>query len=592
MKGATAVYYRVSDGRQADKYGPPAQRRDIARQLAVNHWLSPTLEYEDHITATGKVKRTDFIKMRSDAHAGKFKVLLVGRVDRFARNQLMGWLYIYELLAAGVYVYFCNEDIVAGLDIGWRDTVNKKLEAAETYVKVLTENILRSVVERKAAGVHVGQTPYGWRSTQGGTYYALDPECAPGIRRAFAIALEDRLKIASIAAKLNAEGFRWKDQLFTKSRVHSILTNPVAKGCWRIQRPDAPRHTRTDFDLIENKAEAVVSASEFERLQDLLVGRAIGHRNPERVVGLYTFLGLLRCGETLPDGALCNARFWATPTTKGPQYNVYRHAIGVGCRAHDMEASYCASERLLTAQLAAFFARAHLPPEAVERVSTYLQEGDRDQARPDRERLLRGYKAELEGINIGLRRGAYGDDPIEAERLYTQERDAIASKIASLPPLPRLPTEDNRLQVLDLFNLWQEADTLQRRRLLQTVFSTIYLKSDAGPTHTKTGSLRKLGRAGIVKVVPRAEHALLLAYAFSAVMEELARQPFHPDRLSDQLARIARREIREHRVKAFSAHTARKSRRGEHKIPFVGGMQPPRVEGADLFADWLKRAAA
>jgi DNA invertase Pin-like site-specific DNA recombinase len=224
VTAATAAYYRVSDGRQADKYGPSAQRRDIARRVDANKWRAPSLEYEDHITATGKVLRTDFIKMRADARAGKFKVLLVGRVDRFARNQLMGWLYIYELIAAGVYVYFCNEDIIAGLDLGWKDGASEKLKLAENYVKVLTENINRSVIEREAAGIHVGQPPYGWRSGRGGTYYELVPECEPGIRRAFELALEDRLKVASIAAALNREGLRWKGELFDKSRVHSILT--------------------------------------------------------------------------------------------------------------------------------------------------------------------------------------------------------------------------------------------------------------------------------------------------------------------------------------------------------------------------------
>jgi hypothetical protein len=229
----------------------------------------------------------------------------------------------------------------------------------------------------------------------------------------------------------------------------------VAKGCWRIQKEEVTGRKRDDFNEIPGKADVVVTSSEFARVQDLLIGRAIAHRNPERVHSDYVFLGLLRCGEKLVSGEVCGANFWATPTTKGPGYNVYRHRQGVGCRAGDLDGSYCASERLLCSQLAAFFARAHLPPEAVEVVGRYLTEQEAVSAPPDRERLLRGYKSELERIDIGFRRGAYGEDSIEAERLWDQERQVLQAKIPAIPALPTLPDESVRARVIELFQLWQ-----------------------------------------------------------------------------------------------------------------------------------------
>lgn len=584
---ATADYIRVSDGRQADKYGPPAQRRDIRRKRELFGWEAAVAEYEDRITATGKVIRTDFLKLRADAHAGKFKVLMVGRVDRFARNQVMGWLYIYELLAVGVYVYFCDEDKIAGLDLAWKETLNKKLEQAESYVATLRENIMRSVVERQEAGVAIGRAPFGWAYNADRTHLVLDPACAPALKRAFEIALDDRLKIASIATKLNAEGFRYGDQLFDKSKVHGILMNPAAKGC-RRQRKSGASRARERWILTPDKADPIVSEAQFDRLQDILIGRAVGHRNPERVKGNYALAQLLFCGEALPNGDICGESFWATPTTKGPNYNGYRHRIGVGCCASIPDGSYYASERILLAQLDALFAQATLPPSALEVVGRYLTEAHGAQVGPDREHQRQMLENELIRIGVGFRRGAFGDDPIAAEKLWDQERRGIQAKIDALPPLPTLPSEAERLDVLDLFELWQQSDNHEKRRLLSTIFSAMYVSRSGGPQFTKAGKVRELGRAGIIRIVPRPEHALLLAFALSGDKKASAKPPLHvlgksPSYPVPQRASV----IPEANGVVASPTPSRPGRR-----PFVAYIPPAEVAGTQEFLVWLRHEEA
>jgi DNA invertase Pin-like site-specific DNA recombinase len=521
----TAEYIRVSSGRQGERYGPPSQRRDLRRKIDRYGLCEPVAKYEDHITATGKVIRTDFLRMRADARAGKFKILLVGRVDRFARNALMGWLYIYELIACGVYVFFCDDDNVSGLDLGWKEKVTKKLEEAEAFIRVLTENINKSVEERREDGVFIGQVPFGWRWSEGAKV-VVDQSQIHIVRRAFAIALgNDKLKLASIASQLNAEGHRYRDgSLFTKNRLHRMLTHPLAKGAWRIRKPGETRRGKAAWQVLEGKGETVVSPTQFNLLQDLLADRSLARRNPERIRREYVLARLLRCGELLPSGELCEAHFWARPGSTSRPYNIYKHASGIGCCSADIEATYWAPERGLMEQLEAFFAHAHLPQSAMEVVSRYLGERDNKAGLPDREKLLASFQNELKRIDIAFRRGAYGDEPLAAEKSWQHERRAVLGKIEELPPTPELPTEADRAVVLNLFTLWRKASNSERRRLADAVFQKLYVTRNGGPHLTKEGKVRVNGRAGIVRILPRPEHALLLALAFEGIKTDLPGQ--------------------------------------------------------------------
>ncbi|MDQ2912258.1 MAG: recombinase family protein [Chloroflexota bacterium] len=525
----TAEYVRVSSGRQRDRYGPPSQRRDIRRAVERYGLSEPSQRYEDHITATGKIIRTDFMKMRVDARSGRFKVLLVGRVDRFARNAMMGWLYIYELIACGVYVFFCDDDTVSGLDFGWKDRLTNELVKAEGFISTLTENVKKSVVERREAGKFVGQVPFGWQHGPHGPEH--DPTQIGTVKRAFQIALEnDKLKLASIAELLNAEGYRLENgRRFTKQRVHRMLTHPLAKGAWRIGKVGAKGSGKDSYDSVEGKAEPVVSPSQFELLQDLLADRALRRRSGERNRHEYVLARLLRCGETLPGGELCEAHFWGRPGCTKGGYESYEHAKGIGCCAASIETTYTLPQSAAVRQLQALFAQAHLPDAAVETISSYLAERDQKQGAPDRDTLLAAYQKDLGRFDFGFRHGAYGDDPLKAEPLWQRERQSVLAKIDALPPVPELPTETDQATVLDLFALWSKADNVQQRRLADAVFQKLYVTRDGGPQLTRRGTVRERGRAGIVRIVPRPEHALLLAFAFEGIKSGLPWQPLPVD---------------------------------------------------------------
>src|SRR5688500_3929753 len=84
-----ALYYRVSSEEQVEGYSLDAQQR-AARAYCESHGWSVAHEYRDE----GRSARTDdlrkrpaFAAMLADADAGLFDVVVVHKLDRFARNR-------------------------------------------------------------------------------------------------------------------------------------------------------------------------------------------------------------------------------------------------------------------------------------------------------------------------------------------------------------------------------------------------------------------------------------------------------------------------------------------------------------------------
>lgn len=95
--------------------------------------------------------------MVGDARAKAFDVLLVYDVSRFARNELDAWRYLEELAAAGVPVYFCDEDLLTVHDEDWKDRIGDVVNAAAQYSRKLSRNIGRSLARKWASGAQGGR---------------------------------------------------------------------------------------------------------------------------------------------------------------------------------------------------------------------------------------------------------------------------------------------------------------------------------------------------------------------------------------------------------------------------------------------------
>ncbi|HEY6959140.1 MAG TPA: recombinase family protein [Candidatus Limnocylindria bacterium] len=514
----TASYIRVSSERQGKRYGPASQREDIADAVDTYGLQTPQFEFEDHISAKGEVVRTDFVRMIALARAGLFQLLLMGRVDRFARNEREAWNFLEELIAAGVVVYFCDEDAAAGLDEDWEDSVSEEISMAAAVSRKIGRNVRKARRQQRKRGEFVGCVPDGWRRTPS-RGLEFDPERIKLPKRIVALALKNKYSNVEIARKVTEEGFRTRRGGFVnKVYVRDLLLNPILYGAWHRNTEDGRNGPRYAVD--EGRCQQLITKKQFQRIGANMHKRARTHLSAKKQHHVYPLKEVLRCGEINPaKNAICGAEFGGHSYT----YTVgdekrscvsYRHKMqGCSPNPHAKKATF--TDKGVVAQLTAVIRRLALPDDALAIVAEYMRE-QLERADPMREKERIRLKQAIAREHQSYRAGGYGEDPDAA----AIERDkAIAPLQAALAALPEpADVRPEQMQVIrDLPRLWVEGDDETRRQLAEELFEAVYLvRPNDGPINPKTGKPRRRGLALITRVVLRPEYAALFALALPA----------------------------------------------------------------------------
>ena len=509
---ATAEYIRVSSEPQAKNYGPTSQKTDVRYACEQFGFTRPSITFEDHISASGKLIRSDFVRMLDLARAGLFKILIVGRIDRFGRNEPAGWLYMAELVRLGVYVYFCDDDLAAGLDQDWQDGFSRGLHLAAGWLRRHRKNIQKSVRDRRTEGVWIGPYPFGWR---GG--HDRKPEYHPDeigtVDRIVELALTDKHTCLEIADLASSEGHRGRrDRPLTKTQVYEVLTNPILMGGWRIHGPDGREI------VLPDKSPARIEPGQWARLREMLTARRKGERRPKQRRAPFdpVFEHLLRCGEIDPaTQQVCGAAFIAMRSRKanGSEQVQYLHVRGKGCCAEHHNRTWAVAQRTLIDQIDPRFADAGLPEVALERVGEFLAQ-EAQQRGPDVATMRADLEHDLERVNLLFKKGHYGKDPKVAAPVWERERAAIETQIAALPEPPAVPTQEQAATVRDLPEVWAKASPSERHEILTTLFQELYVTRDGGRSARQNGRPLQRGRQLLASMKPRPEYELLLTYAF------------------------------------------------------------------------------
>jgi DNA invertase Pin-like site-specific DNA recombinase len=450
-------YLRVSSKGQADKYGPAAQRRDEV-EAATAHGVGELEHfYEDHITGTNAYKRQDFQRMVADARTKRFDVLVVGRVDRFARNERDAWNYLHELAETGVAVYFCEEDVLVPHDQDWQDEIGTEINGAAAYVRKLRRNVTKGLRSKWAAGGHVGGVPFGYRRTA--DKLRLEPNDEISVRKlAFELYATGKYSMASLAEELNRRGHKIEGRPFRIRAIESILRNPIVVGKvrWHIGRLDEAER----MDLCD----PVIATSLWDRVQQLLETR--GTRRSRRSRRHYVFSGVARC-------ASCGERLWGDYASSGAKPNGegrwhYRRLVHSprGCRRGTW--SEAKLERLIGTWLDGW----RLPADAKVKIVKYLSGHAADDG--DRAARRRQLDGELARVTNLYRWEHIG----EAE--YLAERRRIQRALDAVPqPITTGPSEEALRLVGQVGEIWRRNEEDWRRRFIDEWFEEIRISPRA-----------------------------------------------------------------------------------------------------------------
>jgi len=110
-----ASYARFSSDRQREE-SVEAQLRDN-KKYALKNNLSIVKEYVDRAeTGRATENREDFQRMIQDSKDGKFDVIIVHKVDRFARNRYESAIYKHNLKKHGIKVAYSAQTIDDSLE--------------------------------------------------------------------------------------------------------------------------------------------------------------------------------------------------------------------------------------------------------------------------------------------------------------------------------------------------------------------------------------------------------------------------------------------------------------------------------------------
>ncbi|MEA3077262.1 MAG: site-specific recombinase, partial [Actinomycetota bacterium] len=240
--------------------------------------------YTDQISGA-KADRPDLSRAMRDARLGRFDVLLVYRVDRFARSLKVLVGLLEELESYGVAFRSATEPIDTSTATG-RMLVQLLGVFAEFERATIIDRVVNGM-ERKAArgGWPGGTIPHGLAVDEDGRL-TIVPEDFPLVARVFTRYDTGTVGAASVAAELNGDGLRSRNgRPWTPQVILLMLRNRCYLGevNWRGQwyrSADAP----------------FIDPVQFDRVQALLDQRGEGYekrfatRRPE-----YLLTSLVKC---------------------------------------------------------------------------------------------------------------------------------------------------------------------------------------------------------------------------------------------------------------------------------------------------------
>lgn len=224
---AVAIYCRVSSETQADRgLGLVCQQDQCKEWLARNPQFTLHKLYIDPGVSGSLERRPALDLLRQDAAAGRFKTLVVSRLDRLSRDLLLLLTLERSLALAGVSIISLAESFGPSGDPA--ATLMKQVCGAvgQWDRTRLCQRMMEGRKRKLAEGRHAsGPAPWGYKITPRHEL-EVDPASADLVRKVFRWRY-GRHSFGWIAARLNADGHKPPKggKQFYASTIRFILKN-------------------------------------------------------------------------------------------------------------------------------------------------------------------------------------------------------------------------------------------------------------------------------------------------------------------------------------------------------------------------------
>ena len=277
------IYARYSSDSQREA-SIEGQLRDC-KDYAEKNGITVVGTYIDRAYSAKTDDRPDFQRMIKDSAKKIFDVVLVWKLDRFARNRFDAVNYKYQLEKNGVHLVSAMEPISQGPEGIMVESM--LIGMAEYYSAELALKVARG--ERENAlqcKYNGGIVPLGFTIGKEDRLYHIDPETAPIVQEIFTRYANGE-PAEKIAASLNERGLRTRTgKPFVKNSFFQIFRNRRYIGEYRYKDIVTP-----------GGIPAIVDEDLFDRVQQRFEQNRIAHGRPAKEDVSYLLTTKLFCGK-------------------------------------------------------------------------------------------------------------------------------------------------------------------------------------------------------------------------------------------------------------------------------------------------------
>lgn len=454
------IYARYSSHGQTEQSIEGQLRDNYA--WAEQHGIAVVGEYIDRALTGTKDQRPDFLRMIEDAAKRQFEIVIVWKLDRFARNRYDSAIYKARLKKYGVKVVSVKEAIA---DSPEGIILEGLLESmAEYYSANLSQNIKRGQRESMAKGTWCGGTiPLGYKAVD--KKLVIDPKDAELVRYVFSQYSQGVSK-KQIVSELERRGIKGKGgKPMTINTFSRVLSNPAYIGQFTY-----------NGQVIPELSERIIDDDTFNKVQQIIKRNAHAPAINKAKVD-YLLQGKAFCGYCgAPMGGECGR------SKTGNMYHYYtcgnrkrKHACNKKNERKDFIEWYIVEQ---TMQYILTPARAARVAKAV--VNEYKKEFS-DSRIDDLEKALQQIDRELDKLVDAI----VETPKIAHKKIYDRMEVLEAQKAEAETDLARLRiaheiqlTEAEVRAWLKKFCTGDPLDEDFRRRIIDVFINAVYLYDD------------------------------------------------------------------------------------------------------------------
>ncbi|TRZ51881.1 recombinase family protein [bacterium] len=297
-------YIRWSTQDIGEGESPEIQVEAITNYCKTHDYTLSMIYKDESISGFTTKKRPAFRQMQADAEVGKFKFIIVFKLDRFGRNLKEILINSDDFEALDIQLIFLKENI---------DTTNYMGRAYRNLMGLFAELDRDSIKDRMGTGRYkkwkdnrtfIGRPPFGYSWDKESKTIDINPHDAAIYHKIVDWYLSGG-SYKTIAEKLRAMEVRCKKAYFSSATIGTILRNPAYTGSYVVNKKvfDGKLKTKKDKPIEENitiTLPQLISRVDYQKIQDRIqFNRVITKRTVHPEFWLRNVLQCAECRATI-----------------------------------------------------------------------------------------------------------------------------------------------------------------------------------------------------------------------------------------------------------------------------------------------------